>query len=400
MSNHQSRNKGTEGETFVHDLASESFLKFWCFPNPFDMEGDKKEICDLLIVFKDTLIICSVKNYEFKGDHDRYFRKTIEKAVKQISGTERKIFDSNRDIKIIHPERGEFTLFPSNYTTVLRLIVNLGEGIDFYPLSESTKRDAEITILDKESFEAIMQELNTISDLVHYLKERQALISHYERLNIIGSERDLLAYYLTNARSFPTDFIREDIDVMLLELDEKWQEYDNSEQVKAKREADDISYFVDGLVKNEVLKFDGGELIAKELMSLNRLHRRAFAEAFINLIKTHEKKSERFIGRRHIEIEGIEYIFIYFSPDWSDEQLFNLMELAANGMFIYQGETPKKYIIVGSTRNVSRFVMGLWEIENIDDVERKEVQKRLEVLGWFKNLEGVRFSGKEYPDIN
>ena len=83
--------KGVLGENFVNEIANNTFLEYWCYPSPKDEKGDKKEICDLLILFRDVLIIISVKNYDFKGNYDRYFNRTIEKALKQIQGAERKI---------------------------------------------------------------------------------------------------------------------------------------------------------------------------------------------------------------------------------------------------------------------------------------------------------------------
>lgn len=60
--------KGPLAEQFVYQFASLAYLKYWCYPNPIDEEGDKKEICDLLILFKDVCIIISVKNYDLKGN--------------------------------------------------------------------------------------------------------------------------------------------------------------------------------------------------------------------------------------------------------------------------------------------------------------------------------------------
>ena len=69
-----SLSKGEEGELAVNTIAFHTYLKYWCYPNPKDEKGTKKEICDLLILFKDTAIIVSIKNYSFKGDYEKYFR--------------------------------------------------------------------------------------------------------------------------------------------------------------------------------------------------------------------------------------------------------------------------------------------------------------------------------------
>jgi len=106
-----STEKVNSGEKFVNGIAFDSFMEYWCYPSPKDESGDKKEICDLLILFDSNMIIVSVKNYEFKDFYSRYFRRTVEKAVKQIYGAERKLFNNDRDIFIKHPNR-EIERFP------------------------------------------------------------------------------------------------------------------------------------------------------------------------------------------------------------------------------------------------------------------------------------------------
>lgn len=53
------------GEDAVNEVASNTYLKYCCFQNPMDEKWSKRGICDLLIFFKQTAIIISVKNYEF-----------------------------------------------------------------------------------------------------------------------------------------------------------------------------------------------------------------------------------------------------------------------------------------------------------------------------------------------
>ena len=36
--------KGNIGENFVNKIAFNSFFEYWCYPNPKDEDGDKKEI--------------------------------------------------------------------------------------------------------------------------------------------------------------------------------------------------------------------------------------------------------------------------------------------------------------------------------------------------------------------
>ena len=144
--------KGNEGEQFVNQLAFSTFFKYWCYPSPKLENGNKKEICDLLIIFKDIVIIFSVKNYEFKGNHNRYFNSTISKATKQINGAYKTLF-SRGEVYIKHPDKEFQEIFPKHsLKKVFRIIVNLGENTKFYPFSSTSNNGDFITLFDKDSF--------------------------------------------------------------------------------------------------------------------------------------------------------------------------------------------------------------------------------------------------------
>ena len=175
--------KGQLGEDFINQIAYKSFFKYWCYPNPKDELGDKKEICDLLIVFKDVIIIICVKNYEFKGVYDRYFRKTIEKDIKQIAGAERKLTDRRTTVYIKHPGRSVEIFNKNAVNKIFRVVVHLGEHVRFYPLFERTNKDKFINILDKETFEMLLSELDTLPDFVEYLEKKE--IAFKDRYAII-----------------------------------------------------------------------------------------------------------------------------------------------------------------------------------------------------------------------
>lgn len=254
--------KGNIGEEFVNEIAYNSFLKYWCYPSPKDENGDKKEICDLLILFGNAVIIVSVKNYDFKENYFRYFRNTLGKAVKQIYGAERKLFSIHRDVYFKHPNK-ILEKFPrEKIEKVFRIIVNLGVGVKFYPFNCETKDEKFVTIFDKNSFETIIKELDTIPDFIEYLNKRELLFSDkivtilpdeendfpietatqffeythnsfvtVERQKILlsGKEHDLLAHYLINDSSFPDQMNSKEFGMMYFQLDGKWDEYISSD---------------------------------------------------------------------------------------------------------------------------------------------------------------------------
>lgn len=177
-----SKAKGDQGEKFVNTTAYSTFLKYWCYPNPLDITKDNKEICDLLIVFNEICIIVSVKNYSFQGNYRKYFSKTIDKAIRQISGAERKLFGS-REIIIKHPDRPAERFPRERIREIFRIIVNTNTNVKFYRTSFRIDGNKNVTVFDADAWHAMLVELNTISDVVSYLRERTRLIGN--RLAII-----------------------------------------------------------------------------------------------------------------------------------------------------------------------------------------------------------------------
>ncbi|ECY1325769.1 TPA: hypothetical protein MZP54_004707, partial [Salmonella enterica] len=61
-----------ESEKYLADLCSKTFLSLWSYPNVYTDEGKKsdnsdgKELCDLLVVFNQHVIIFSDKDIGFK----------------------------------------------------------------------------------------------------------------------------------------------------------------------------------------------------------------------------------------------------------------------------------------------------------------------------------------------
>lgn len=91
----------TPSERLLAELAEKTFLKLWSYPNVFraqgkkTSDGDGKELCDLLAVFGNHLIIFSDKlcAVPISGDLDlawrRWYDRAIAKSAKQIFGAER-----------------------------------------------------------------------------------------------------------------------------------------------------------------------------------------------------------------------------------------------------------------------------------------------------------------------
>src|SRR5271154_3975523 len=92
----------TGSERYLARLCRRSFLSMWSYPGVFRDQkaaaagkGDGKELCDLLVVFENHVIIFSDKNCQFndalnlKIAWPRWFKKAIQNSARQVWGAER-----------------------------------------------------------------------------------------------------------------------------------------------------------------------------------------------------------------------------------------------------------------------------------------------------------------------
>ncbi len=392
--------KGDEGEDFVHQLSFNSFLKYWCYPNPLDINGDKKEICDLLIAFRNSLLIISVKNHNYDGDYEKYKRKVIEKSSSQLNGAYRKLFQSQKEIFLKHPDREPELFQPKKYTEVFRITINVGEQFEHYELGEYIEKKGFINILNKDTFVAIIQELDTIKDFVEYLKAREQLLLSDKKINFNCSEKDLLSEFLVNVRSFPFSQDNPDIREINLNLAGGWETYNNSKPVKLKREADRASYFIDDLVKNDILKLPNGEVLARELMNTGRTERRLLAKSLFDLVAKFENKGD-VLARRYSVYNGIGHLFIYYTPDQKQENIDWVIQRAME-LYAYKRDFKETEIIVlAATQGLKQWKFGMYQANpDISAEERKLLDALIEKFGWFKNIQAFVHEEKEYPSQN
>ncbi|SOU86790.1 conserved hypothetical protein [Tenacibaculum dicentrarchi] len=414
---------GVKGEEFVNEIAYKSFFKYWCYPSPKHENGNKKEICDLLIIFKDICIIISVKNYEFKGNHLRYFNNTIEKAVKQINGASKTLFKKD-NIEIKHPDKN-LEMFPKDkISKTFKLIINLGESLDFYEITRTTSKNDFISIFNKESFVTIISELDTIPDFIDYLEKRELLFKSknvkvlnpifkqdlndkdkqfltkdlQNSINIIGTEKDLLSYFFKNTRDFPKE-LYDNNGSMLLDICGAWEEFKISPKTIKKEYADKASYFVDGFILNEVLKYDysNKEDIAKELLSLNRLQRRTIGNNFFEFYGKVKGYKQGMLHRRFMEYDDLAVVLFNFHDNWNKEMIYKLFEIVFETFAYHYKYKHRTFILIGINK-VPNFAFKIFkDYEKFSLEDEKTIQENIKELGWFTDYNLKNSTVNEFP---
>ena len=166
-------------EEFVSDLCTKSFLSLWSYSNP-RMKDSPKELCDVLVVCDPDVIIFSVKEIGLKEGGDptvdvaRWRRKAVESSIKQIYGAERHL-KFMTDVVTKEGKIGvTLPLVPNRQ--VHRVAVALGSK-GKVPVSFEDFGKGFIHVFDEVSLPNIMIELDTITDFVTYLKDKETLYS-------------------------------------------------------------------------------------------------------------------------------------------------------------------------------------------------------------------------------
>lgn len=339
---------GTPSEQYLAKLADRSFLNLWSYPNVFidrrvRGKGDGKELCDLLVICGDHVLIFSDKTVSWPAGDDitlswkRWYKRAILKSVEQIRGAERWIqhFPDRLflDRKCTQPL--PIQLPPAERRKVHGIAVALGAGdackryfgdgigsLAITPGIKGTKHwegdavapfvigDVDpdgpfVHVLDDATLDIVMRELDTITDLEAYLTKKANLFRSGRLVGAAGEE-DLVAYFMTHMNSAGEhDFTKPD-GADLGENDRLtlapgfYTSMIGNKRYQAKRVADQNSYVWDNLIEAFTTHMlDGTTLVPEghefDISSLEqgvrymalvpRYQRRSFGDAIIDALK-------------------------------------------------------------------------------------------------------------------
>lgn len=376
--------KGKEAEAYIASLAENIFIGHWCYPNPIDEMGDRKEICDLLILFKKTCIICQIKNYDFKGDYARYFRKTLDKAADQIDGAERKLFRLDRDIYIKHPANGVLKFPRDQFTQILRLIIHVGKDMNINEMSRRTKGGEFIHVFDKADFEHLLGELSTIADLTEYLDFRLALITKIN-VAVYGRDRDLLALYLRIGSRLHQYIEKNQGQHILFDLDNSWESFaaDRQQSFPYENDLRHIETLLYKTVQKELAVNQHTKQVAEDLWSLNRHERRVFCCSLLEFMQKFMHRGYNRIIRRSTVFGGHGIILFYYPEIYNEEELMWLAMIAADGYCDYLEYEVTNMIVFAITEQQPIKIMPM-DCSHLRHENPEQLHLILKELGWFE----------------
>lgn len=213
-----------ESEATLAELSRKTFLSMWSYQNPFYKQA--KELCDVLIVFGEDVIVISDKVIAYAQDKDsatawsRWYRKAVDASVAQLRGALKTIRNRPEAIHLDAKVSSPFPLAFPDPTKARYHLVAVAHGAEQACASEfgtpglavdSNVRGDEVMltvgvqfdglfvhVVSRTALDAMFECFDTTADLVRYLTEKQSLFSE-GRVHMSGEE-DLIALYMMGRR--------------------------------------------------------------------------------------------------------------------------------------------------------------------------------------------------------
>lgn len=383
--------KGKNAENFVYELSQKSFITDWCYKSPKLPNG--KEICDLLIIYDDIAIIWQIKDLKL-DKNNKYKKSEVKKNLHQLSTARRRLFEKKLDIELENPRRGKEKFNPDLTDEIYQISALLGKEEDYFSGMEIID-GRFVHTFTREFTEIVLTELDTISDFVEYLREKEKLFSKNVKIIIMGDEREQLAYYLMNERAFKK--IEKANEVIFQEG--IWSDLQKRGEYIAKKEADRISYAWDEIIDRAHTGGGQYELVAREMARLNRFNRRVMSKAFYEgHVRAHREKSKDLF-RRLLQIQGTTYCFLFFDDPEPRTKRKKMLEITC---FIARGMQTENSRVVGiatemKIRPTCSYDFCYLELPEWTNEHQKEMERLQKETGIFSNYTVKQVREDEYP---
>jgi hypothetical protein len=327
----------TSSEEYLAQLGSWAFLSMWSYPHAYRDQGIAaigvgKELCDLLVVFGDHILIFSDKRVSYPCCQDpfdswgRWYREAVLSSSRQVLGAERwlvnfpsRVYSDSKcktplpfalpDSPRIHrvlvcngaADACRLGIGGSGSLVITNAALEECLGIPFH-VGFFGRTGQAFHVLDEVSLDLVLQTLDTVMDFCTYLERKEYLFRKYPQV-IAEGEEELLGLYLQNVSEDGTghDFIIEGHPTSITIAQGYWQAWLSSTSRRLKLEADLPSYCWDNLIEKFSFHIRNGtthfpmeigisesEILVRWMARENRFHRRVLSECLLEMLDTTE----------------------------------------------------------------------------------------------------------------
>lgn len=213
-----------ESEERLADLTRQTFLSMWSYQNPFYEQG--KELCDVLVVFGDDVVIISDKVIRYSEDKsqevawERWYRRAVLASVRQLQGALKTI---QRTPEAIHLDAKVTSPFPLEFPDPKRAryhLIAVAHGAEAactthtgkpsFAVDPQLPADGQalftvgahfqsfVHVFNRTTLYALFECFDTAVDFVRYLCAKEDLFKH--RHVWLAGEEDLIALYMDGRR--------------------------------------------------------------------------------------------------------------------------------------------------------------------------------------------------------
>jgi hypothetical protein len=396
MDSHYFQEKGKIAEEFISRLCSNAFQYDFCFKNPY---VDGRELCDELVVLQNKAIIWQIKN--IKETDGEIKEKEIEKAIRQCIGAKRTMTIGNKII--LTNVNNEKKTIDCKKITEYFLVVAVEDGLPSMHSFFEENGGNIIHIFFSPFTRFALKYLNTVPDLVDYLKKKELFLKD-KSMVINGGEEEFLAHFLSNARSFG-ELEKKGISTILFDGNDAAKKFEESDGVKIrleeekkycsmtdrliKKRRESISAYKDIFIPQETK-----DLIISLFLNMNALEKRIFGKLYFECgIKAH-KLQELYRGRDGIlsyrdyyASKNVLFIFCFAGDTKEEDKELRrtILKFAAYGA-IKKSTAPFDYIVgVGTEMDIVKNPTQSFEWLFIDYSNKEMVMGLID---------------KEFPDLD
>jgi hypothetical protein len=391
-SQHYFELKGRSAESFLKSIAEDTFFTDWCYSRPTLPNG--KELCDLLVVFDEYLLIWQIKDLKIHPD-GKYRAQEVGKNLRQAQGARRKLLELGASITLQNPRRGQEQFQADPNSRVFLFSALLGEGEDYFKLAEEAK-EGFIHTVTRSSAEIFLSELDTVKDFIRYYEAKEQLLRHKEvQLVIEGGEENLLAYYLMGKRSF-SSLPKEGF---ILVQDGHWEKFRESSAYAARARENEVSYGWDAIIEIVHTGGSGYEQVARELAKPARLERRGLAQAFMDASLKADIDELHNVFRRVVIGQKTTYCFLFVDQRFTRDARRRML---GDLCFAARGSYQDNAIVIGiatekSFRPTCSYDFVLLEKPKWDAKDEEILARLRNQTGVLVNPDVTAVTVEEYP---
>jgi hypothetical protein len=431
----------------------------WSYPGVFRDQGrpggkgDGKEVCDLLVVFENHVIIFSDKDCRFGDGNDldvewaRWFKRAVQGSANQVWGAERwirqfpsRLFLDRRctipfPIDLPDPAHTAFHWIIVAHDASRACREKLGGSGSLmldntvigdlhlahmpFTIGQIDPAKGYVHVFDDTTLNIVMSTLDTVTDFTAYLTKKEQFLTGKIFVHAAGEE-ELLAVYLRKLnKAGEHDFVIDGNYDGVSFAEGFWEAFVRSPERQAQVEKDLISYSWDKLIEKFAFHAmtgtqyftSGGTLREQEVMFRflarePRTRRRMLATSLHEVLEQSihaQAWSARVMQPTDAGFPHYVFLFLKRKPGLTDEEYRNIrMNLLSNYCKVTKLEYPQATDIIGIAseaglpprRSEDLMYLDASRWSAADEAKAKEIQNR---FGLLRKVTAGRTREYEYP---